>query len=412
MSGTSVLIVGGGMAGLAAAVRLHESGIPVQLLEAADTLGGRVRTDRAEGFLLDRGFQVYLDAYPASGWLLDLPALELGAFEPGALVFREGRLHRLMDVFRRPASLPAALRAPIGSTVDKLRVGLMRMQLIRRSLKAIERAPELSTEAYLRKRGFSPGMIDRFFRSFYGGIFLEHELQTSSRMFEFTFKMFGRGSATLPAAGMGAIPRQLAARLPEGVVRTGTRVTRVGRRSVRLADGREIEGRAVLVAVDAASVGGLLPGFKGAAKRWRSVSNVYFAAERSPLAEPIICLNGDQSGQVNSVCFPSDVSPGYAPGGQTLVSVAVLRDDLQDGSERAIQRELEEWFGPEVCAWRHLRTDSICRALPEQRPGHAAPLVEQHAGVWLCGDYLASASIEGAVRSGEAAATQLQTLYC
>ena len=110
-----VLIVGAGMAGLSCAVHLHRAGIAVKVFEASDGVGGRVRTDIVDGFRLDRGFQVYLDAYEETGKLLDLPALDLQAFEPGALVYRGGKLHRLMDVFRRPGSALESLKAPVGS---------------------------------------------------------------------------------------------------------------------------------------------------------------------------------------------------------------------------------------------------------------------------------------------------------
>ena len=93
-----VLIVGAGLAGLTCALRLHEAGIPVQVIEASDGVGGRVRTDEVEGFLLDRGFQVYLSAYPEAGKLLDLDALGLRPFSPGALVYDGEKLIRLMDV--------------------------------------------------------------------------------------------------------------------------------------------------------------------------------------------------------------------------------------------------------------------------------------------------------------------------
>jgi len=154
-----VLIVGAGMAGLSCAVHLQRAGVPVRIFEASDGVGGRVRTDVVDGFLLDRGFQVYLDAYPETGALLDLEALELKAFEPGALVFDGRKLQRLMDVFRRPSSAWASATAPIGGLVDKLRVGLMRTKILGSSLEAIATREDRSTEAYLRGLGFSEAMF-------------------------------------------------------------------------------------------------------------------------------------------------------------------------------------------------------------------------------------------------------------
>ena len=402
-----VLIVGAGMAGLACAVQLHRAGQEVRIFEASDAVGGRVRTDIVDGFLLDRGFQVYLDRYPETGKLLDLEALDLKAFEPGALIYRDGRLHRLMDVFRRPANAWSSVTAPVGSLADKLRVGLMRMKILNSSFEAIAVREDRSTATYLRDCGFSEAIIDRFFRSFYGGIFLERALRTSSRMFEFTFKLFGQGSATVPAQGMGEIPKQLAALLPDGSIQLNQAVQAVGIDSITLESGERIQGCATVVATDGSAAHALLPELEGPAPEWRSVTTLYFAADRSPIREAIICLNGSGSGTVNNVCVISDAAPCYAPEGQSLLSVSVLGLVEADDLVEQVRSELLEWFGPEVSSWRHLRTDHIRRGLPEQLPNCSAPNSIHQAGVWVCGDHLSSASIEGAVVSGKQTAAAI-----
>ena len=195
---------------------------------------------------------------------------------------------------------------------------------MRLTTKEIAGHEDITTESYLRRAGFSPPMIDGFFRSFYGGIFLERELQTSSRMFEFTFKMFSQGSATLPSRGVGEIPRQLASRLPPGTIRLGAQVTEIQPGSITLESGEQFRGDAVVVATDATTAAGLVSAGGIAGPVWRSVTCLYFAASRSPLGEPIIALNGTGSGLVNNVCVPSDLAPDYAPPGRALVSVSVL----------------------------------------------------------------------------------------
>ena len=397
-----VLIVGAGLAGLACACRLHEAGAEPLLLEASDAPGGRLRTDVVDGFLLDRGFQVFLDAYPEAGALLDTQALDLRPFRPGALVFDGTRLHRVMDVFREPSELVTAALAPVGSVADKLRVALLKWRSSRASIEDIAAHEDVTTEEHLRQSGFSSRMVDGFFRPFYGGIFLERELRTSSRMFEFTFKMFSQGSATLPARGMGEIPRQLASRLQEGTIRLQEKVTQLQAGHVTLESGERLTGRAVVVAADATSAATLVPGDGGVEPAWRSVTCVYFAASRSPIGEALIALNGSGAGLVNNVCVPSDVAPGYAPAGTSLVSISVLGMPQTADLAARVVAELESWFGNEVHEWRHLRTERIERALPEQPPGEsmAGPGFREHDGVYVCGDHHWSASIEGAIISG------------
>lgn len=375
-------------------------------MEASDAVGGRVRTDMVDGFLLDRGFQVFLDAYPEAGALLDKSLLDLHAFQPGALVFDQGHLHRVMDVFRVPRYVLTSALAPVGSWLDKLRVAWLKWQLGEASLESLTSEEEMSTEAYLRRAGFSSRMVDGFFRSFYGGIFLERELRTSSRMFAFTFKMFSQGYATLPARGMGEIPRQLASRLSPSTIRLRQRVTEVRAGGVTLESGKRCAGDAVVVATDATIANQLLPGLNGVEPSWRSVTCLYFAASRSPLREPIIALNGSGLGQVNNVCVPSDVAPGYAPDGQSLISVSVLGMPDPRGLADRVQTELRAWFGSQVHDWRHLRTIPIARALPEQPPGVGmrGPGYRMQHGVYVCGDFQWSASIEGAMLSGKRAA--------
>jgi phytoene dehydrogenase-like protein len=400
-----VLIVGAGMAGLSCAIHLQRAGIPFRIYESSDGVGGRVRTDQIDGFLLDRGFQVYLDTYPVTGNLLDLKALDLRAFEPGALVFNNGKLHRLMDVFRRPFSVWSSAVAPIGGVIDKLRVGLLRTKILCSSFARIANRDDLSTEAYLKKFGFSDRIIDDFFRAFYGGIFLERELHTSSRMFEFTFKLFGRGSATIPAKGMAQIPQQLAAQLPSENMAFYHPVVAVEPTAIEIEGGERISGRAVVLATNATRAGQLLPSLQPSLPKWRSVTNLYFAADRSPIDEAIICLNGSGSGLVNNVCVLTDAAPDYAPAGQSLMSVSLLGLPKPDSLVTTVKDELVAWFGASVNDWQHLRTDCIQEALPEQLPNAGfTKTYLQHEGLYVCGDHRNTASIEGAVVSGKHAA--------
>ena len=221
-------------------------------------------------------------------------------------------------------------------------------------------------------------------------------------MFEFTFKMFSRGSATLPARGMQEIPRQLARRLPPDAIRLRARVMEIRPGKITLASGERLESDTVVLAADATTAARLLPGLVTREPDWRAVTGLYFAAEKSPLREAIIALNGTGRGLINNVCVLSDVAPAYAPPGQALISISVLGAPAIPDFEKQILAELELWFGPEVRGWRHLRTDRIERALPEQPPvsGPLGPCFREIDGIFVCGDHLTSASIEGAIVSG------------
>lgn len=403
MERTGVVVVGAGLAGLACALELRSHGVDVRVLEASDGVGGRVRTDSVDGFLLDRGFQVLLTAYPEAGRVLDLDALDLRPFRPGARIRLESGFTRIGDPFRRPADLWPTLTSPVGTVGDKLRVARLRAAA---TLASPRPDDPRTTRARLRDEGFSRRMVERFFRPFLGGVFLETGLETSAAFFDFVFRMFARGSAALPAAGMGAIPGQLASRLGAGVVRTDAPVVRVEDDAVVLADGEELGAGAVVVALDRPSATRLLPSLGPSPSR--SVWCLYLAAPEPPEPEPLLVLNGTGRGPINNLCVPDRVAPGYAPPGRSLVSVTVL-GDVQDeaGLWSSVERQLVEWYGLAARSWERLAAYGIQHALPARPPGLGDPLdprVAGRPGVYLAGDHTTQGSIEGALRSGRRAA--------
>lgn len=409
-----IVVVGAGLAGLACALKLAQAGLSVQLLEASDGIGGRVRTDVVDGFRLDRGFQVLFTAYPEAQALLDYAALDLRPFTPGAIVRAGGRFHRLLDPFRRPMEALAGLVAPVGTLQDKLVVLRLRSQALATPLPEIFAAPEQTTEAYLREAGVSDLMLDRFFRPFLGGIFLSRDLTTSSRMFAYVYRLLAEGDSSLPAQGMGAIPAQLGSRLPGGSLRLRARVARVARIGdelwVILANGDRLTAERVVVATDgpaAARITGLLP-----APEARAASCVYFAAERPPVDEPLLVLDGEGTGPVTTLAVPSLAAPTYAPAGSHLVAASVLGSPEGDDAalEAAVREQLAGWFGAEVAGWRYLATYRIPFAQFDQRPGVLEPAgrpVRLAPGLYVCGDHVENASINGALVSGRRAAEAL-----
>lgn len=401
MTDCDVLIVGGGMAGLACASHLHEARISFRLLEAADAVGGRVRTDVVDGFRLDRGFQVLLTAYPEAQRILDFPALNLQEFEPGALVRFKGKFHRFVDPWRRPGHFFSTALSSLATIPDKFRMARLRSRLCRGSLEQLLNHPETTTLEALRNDGFSEKVIDRFFRPFLGGVFLEPELTTSSRKFEFVFRMFSQGYAALPAQGMEELARQIADRLPAGSIHTNLPVERIEGHTVHLVNGEQHSAKSVVVAVDSSAAARL---FGEETQPGCHVSCLYFAASRAPIEEPILVLNGDGQGPINNLCIPSQVSPAYAPDGQSLISVSILDDSLFDESLlQNVNTQLRDWFGEQVDHWRHLKTYRIPYALPAQPPPALSPVtksIRRADGLFVCGDYLDIASLQGAMVSG------------
>ncbi len=408
MAAPDVLIIGAGLAGLCGARRLAAHGISCLILEASDGVGGRVRTDVVDGFLLDRGFQVLLTAYPEAQQSLDYPALDLRRFYAGALVRVDGRFQRVADPWRHPVDAVRTLFSPIGTLRDKLAVARFRGEVRSGALDDLFHHEETTTLEALQAAGFSHAMIEPFFRPFFGGVFLDSTLRTSSHMLAFVFRMMSLGDTALPAHGMGAISQQLANALPPGTVRTRAPVAEVKSGTVILASGEHLSAPAVVIATDGSTAarlsGTLLPVSS------QSTTCLYFTAPQAPIAEPVLVLNGEGRGPVNSFCVVSAVAPSYAPPGAALLSATVIGNPPHDDEvlEAMVRAQLAQWFGPDVHQhWRHLRTYRIPHALPQQVPpsfvGSDRPARLQ-PGLFVCGDHYDTASINGAMRSGRRAA--------
>lgn len=403
-----VLIVGAGLAGLCCARELNGRGVSFKVIEASDGIGGRVRTDEVDGFLLDRGFQVLLTAYPEAQRVLDYEALDLRSFYDGALVRFDGSFHRVADPLREPLAAPQTAFSPIGTLGDKLRVLRLRQSVRSPDLNALWARPEIPTGRALRERyGFSEVMIKRFFEPFLGGILLDQNLDASSRAFEFYFRMFTEGETAVPARGMQQIPEQIAAGLPDHTVQLNTRVQRAAPRSVTLEHGGTVEAKAVVIATDGPEVAYLLDEFEPPASR--SVLCLYYAAPEPPTADPVLVLDGEGDGPVNNLTVMSNVSPHYAPAGQALVSVSVIGNPSQPDAEveARVRGHLHRWYGVAVDAWRPLKTYRILHAQPAQEPPALVP-PERPArlaeGLYVAGDHRTNASINGAMVSGRRAA--------
>jgi len=391
-----VVVVGAGLAGLSCAVALHDAGIPVQVYEASDGIGGRVRTDHVDGFLLDRGFQVALTAYPEMHRQLDMAALDLQAFEPGALVWRNGKGSVVGDPFRRPTTTLSTVTAPIGSLFDKARIGLLRHRIRSVHPARLLQGDDTSTRAALSDAGFSDTIIERFFRPLVGGIQLDPDLTDSRRTFDIIFRMLADGDSAVPAAGMQAIPQQLADRLPAGAIHLDSPVRATTPTSITV-DGSTIAASTVVVATEGPAAAALLD---IAPVESKSVGAVYFTAAAAPIAEKYVVLDGTGRGPVLNVAVMSNVAPTYAPAGSHLIVAAAPGHDGPT-IETDARAQLRGWWGAQVDAWEHLATYRIAHGQPRQRPPFDPKRrVRLDDGRFVCGDHRDTASIQGAMYSG------------
>ena len=422
---TKVVIIGAGAAGLACANELHRNGVSdLVVLEASDDVGGRIRTDIVDGYLLDRGFQVFIDQYPLSRRLFDYADLELQTFRPGAMVRWGDAFHTVSDPFRRPQDILASLTSPIGSLQDKVIVGWMSILSRWKSLEEIANSVETNTQLHLEQRGLSSSMIDRFFTPFFQGIFLSDLSSQSSRMFEFVFKMFTEGSATLPKEGMGSIMRQVGKRLPSGAVRLNTRAISITNGTV-ITNLQRFQGEYTVVATEAPIAAELLQNValndQITVPLARKSTCLYFGFDGPPpISGPVLILNGenrlsqdafeapsvDESRvNINNICFPSEVSASYAPPGKSLASVTLVGDleALSDAMlEKKVRDQMAEWWGESPKEWTLLRIYRVPFAQPAQIPPYdfKGKYVKLADDIYCCGDHRGSATLNGAIDSG------------
>jgi phytoene dehydrogenase-like protein len=414
-NGLRVIVVGAGLAGLACASDLVAAGAAVRVLEAGDAVGGRMRTDRQAGFLLDRGFQVFNTSYPQVRRRVDLRALQLRPFTPGVLLHTaQGRV-QFTDPTREPRQSRDFLAGRLAGPRDMAALSALAVRDMLEPASRIRHRRDRTTLAALRRSGISPDLTERLFRPFLSGVFLEDELETSSRFFHLVWRSMLRGTLCLPRHGIQAVPEQLAAALPSGTVRLETPVTELTADGVLLADGSERSADAVVVATGAAAAAGLLPGLHVPVTR--TVTTLYHAAPAAPLAEPTLLV--DSQRQVLNTSVLTQVTPGYAGDGRALISTSVLGTgasvlDAAAGPaaagslEAAVRERLATLYQASTGDWEHLATYTVEGALPAMpAPWPLIRGCRVTRGRYVCGDHRATGSVQGALASGSRAAREV-----
>lgn len=403
-----IIIIGAGIAGLTCAKYLRDQGIQSLILEASDGVGGRVRTDVHEGFLLDRGFQILLTAYPEAQRLLNYEALDLQAFKSGAVIrdIQRNDFSIMANPFKEPTKIWSSMTSNVGNLADKLRV----LRLILDTNNVQEEVFEnngISTIDYLRNYGFSDNMIQQFFRPFFGGVFLENQLSTSANFFKYIFGKFYEGDAVIPAKGIEQIAKQIHKMLYVGTVKLNTKVVKIEGNRVYLENGDKLYGEKIVLATDGFQADKLLG--INSERKFNATTCTYFSADRSPLKEKMLVLNPNRASMVHNMSVPSDIAPTYAPSGKSLISVSTQGFDLYDENELAknIKRELSTWYGKEVEDWQHLKTYHIPRALPNFDGSTMDKNLKINDILYQCGDATAYPSLNAAMATGRKVAEMI-----
>lgn len=400
----TITIIGAGISGLSAGLHLHRKGFNVKFIEASDRAGGRIKTDLIDGFRLDRGFQVLLTSYPEAKMLLDYDNLKLKTFLPGATVLYDGGQFEIADPFRRPSALWATIFAPVGSLKDKFNTFLLKNKLIAKSIEGIFIQEQKSSLAQLQEYGFSATMINRFFKPFFSGIFLENNLATPNRMFDFVMKMFSEGDAAIPALGMEEIPKQLAKQLPKDAFVFNKKVVDIQSNTMFTDAGEEIQSDIIILATEANA---LISKFRSNVEtKHHSVTNIYFQATVAPSKKAVVILNASAKEKiVNNLTVMTNVSTAYAPEGKVLISVSCngFLDCSDQELAQKIKAELQPWFGKQVEDWSHLKTYKVKYALPQLavlKDDLNTADMKISDNLYCCGDHLMNGSINAAMKSG------------
>ncbi|MER6299239.1 NAD(P)/FAD-dependent oxidoreductase [Kitasatospora sp. NPDC001539] len=410
-SDPDVVVVGAGLAGLAAARALTGRGLDVQVLEATDRVGGRMATRELDGFRLDDGSHLLNTAYPELRRALDLDRLDLRPLTPGVLVHSAGRRYRTGDP-QLTTARQAATRAPLGSPLDKARLGSWLGRIATTPAARLLARPETTTARALTGHGLAPRTVDGFLRPLLSALLGDPTLGTSSRIADLVLRSYARGRLCLPADGITAVPAQLAAALPAGTVRTGVRVTSVSADGVETVGHGRIGAQAVVVATDARSAAELLPGLR--LPDFHPVTTFFHAADRAPLGEAVLLIDADRPHGhpplVSHSLVLSELHPSFAPGGQSLIASTVLGRRSFDaggpaGLEPAVRARLAELYGASTTGWQFLSVRHVPDALPAMPPPHNPRRpVRLLAGLYVAGDHRDTSTAQGALVSGRRAA--------
>ena len=426
--GVNCVVIGAGLAGLSAAHRLARNGAQVTVVEASEQVGGRAQTVDVAGRPADRGFQSVFTAYEDTSTFLreiGFRQRDLVPFDRGAVV------HDGLDWHRLGLSARLLRRFPSFTTADVIRLGRLaaevRVTSCAHLLCGVEQ--DQTTADYLRRRGFSGGAIEGFFRPLFGVITLDPALESDAGYFRFLMRMLVRGRAAIPVEGHGMIAEWAAASVMQGggCIRTGSPAAEIvvgegGRATAVRLDGGELLGAdVVVVAAQAPAARRLLARHDSRTATSldvdpAGVTTLIYTLGRPLHSGQVIVLNSAPraSGRrIDLVCQESNLTrPGLGPP-YVLLATCVHGDAGPPSDVSGLEGEMARMVGrwsPGFDWGRHARlADVVVEPFAQFRvpPGtrRALPGVRTSIpNVLLAGDATAHPSIEGAVASGFRAA--------
>jgi len=399
-------IIGAGISGLIAAKVLEESGYSPTLIESSNNVGGRIKTIIKEGYQLDKGFQVLLTEYPKAKKHLDYRALRLQKLASGACIFKNNKQFIIGNPIRNISLLIPTLFSDIGNISDKVKILKLYLYLRFKSIEKIFSSKELKTIDYLEKCGFSKKIIGNFFEPFFAGIFLETELLTSSRMFEFVFKMFAQGDVAIPESGIQEIPYQIAKKLTRTNFIFNTQVKKICEGEIILKNNTKIKSDYTIVATEAKH---LLEGHNLSSVKWKSCVNFYFEIEKKSLGNGLIGLLPGKNTVINNIFFVSGIKSKIT-GAKQLLSVTVI-DSKSFSNGNLIDRvkyELKKYCRINVI--RLISQFNITKSLPDLHDISYTKTPSKFQisdSIFLAGDHELNPSLNAAITSGEMSALQL-----
>ena len=398
-----VHIVGGGISGLIAANVLEKNGLSPIILEASDRVGGRLKTDIVNGYQLDNGFQVLLSNYRAAQKYLDYNKLNLQKLKAGAYILVNGKQIKFGDPIRDLSLLLPTIFNNVGSIRDKLKIAILNFKIQKKSLENIFESPEITTLQYLKNIGFSNKIIHNFFQPFFNGIFLETELKTSSRMFEYIFKMFGEGLALIPKNGIEEIAKQLKSQLTKTTFKFNSRVKKINNNEIMLENDEILNTNYIIIATEASQ---LIENLKYQEINWKSCQNLYFTANKRIFKKPFIGLIPNNESLINNIFYPSSIET-KCRGEKELLSVSIIKEHNYSKNKLidVVKKELQEICKIENISF--LKLYNLPKALPHLKnlKYELAPSeTKLKDGIFLAGDLLLNGSLNAAMIAGEKAA--------